>query len=273
MTFIITLIALIIERFFDWSHMRKWQWFNTYHAWLIAKASRFSPYVLIVMCVLPPVLLVGFLDGLLRHYSFFKLIFGTLILIYCLGPNNFWAQVYACIKVLHNEDPQVAMSKVQTEFGITLSENPQAFHRAFTNTIFIEANRRIFAVFFWFVLLGPVGAVLYRLVDLCKLRGVTIKFVANQTQEVLDWLPVRILAFGFALGGHFTEVVRHWKHGVLSAPVTNDFFLTECGIAALDILELQQLPIDGSAEKETLGLLDRTFVISLVLLAMGVLVV
>ena len=274
MTFIITLIALIIERFFDWSHVRQWHWFTTYQAWLVTRVSRLHPYLALLVCVLPPLLVVGLLDLLLSDaFYLVKLIFDTGILIYCLGPNNFWAQVYACIKVLHNEDPQVAMASAQKLFGITLDENPLTFHTLFTNAIFIEANRRVFAVFFWFVLLGPVGAMLYRLIDLCKLRSITAKFAATQMQGILDWLPVRMLAFFFALGGHFTAVIHHWKRGVWSAPVANDVFLTDCGIAALDILELQVLPIDGSAEKETLALLDRTFIILLVILAIGVLLI
>ena len=43
MTFIITLIALLIERFFDWNHIRKWRWFLRYQSWLAVRLSAWSP--------------------------------------------------------------------------------------------------------------------------------------------------------------------------------------------------------------------------------------
>ncbi len=275
MTFIITLIALVIERFFDWSHLRQWRWFTLYQAWLISRFSKWSPIVIFLICLLPPLLIVVCINFLLTGWLFnlIKLIFGATMLVYCLGPNNFWAEVYAAIKILHTEEPQIASEKVRQLFRVNSLDNPQVFHKKFTQMIFVEANRRVFAVFFWFLLLGPVGAMLYRLVDLCKLRGITTQALAAQVQNLLDWLPVRIFTFIFALAGHFTAVIQHWRLCVFSPPIANDVFLTDCGIAALDILESGRIPEDGSAEKETLALLDRAFVIALVILAIVVLVI
>jgi len=272
MTFIIILIALIIERFFDWGHIRQWGWFIRYQQWLGTRLSGLSAYVLLVISVLPPILIVGVTNHLLSGwlYSILKLFFGVAVLVYCLGPNNFWAQIYSCIGMLRNEEPTTAMARVQTICGVSLPNDSQAFHHAFTKCIFVEANRRIFAVFFWFIVLGPVGAVLYRTIDLCR-RGLTTMQVAMQMQRLLDWLPLRVFAFIFALGGHFTGVMQCYRRDFFTSPKANDKLLTDCGVAAVDVLEATRIPEDGSAEQETLALLDRVFIMALAILAVIVL--
>jgi Membrane protein required for beta-lactamase induction len=139
--------------------------------------------------------------------------------------------------------------------------------------LFVEAYHRVFAILFWYMVLGPMGAVMYRVVDLCKTRGTYAVSEAAAFQTALDWLPVRVFTFVFALGGHFTNVIAKWKTQVLSKSDVNNVLLTECGIAALDVLEAERIPEDGTAEKETLALLDRVFVMTLVLLAFVVLLV
>jgi AmpE protein len=274
MAFITILIALVIERFFDWSHLRRWRWFDKNLAWLGKRLSAWPLYLVFAIAILPAVLIVALTNHLLAGllYGALKLVFGVLVLIYCLGPENFWAEAYACIGAMRSADLQAAMARAKKSFGVMVFDNPQVFHRAFTNALFTEANRRVFAVVFWFLLLGPAGALLYRLVDLCRVSGVTLARPAVSLLALLDWLPVRVFTFLFALGGHFTKVIKHWKHDVLTAPKMNGILLSECGVAALDVLELERIPEDGSAEKETISLLDRVFVIALVVLAVVVLV-
>jgi AmpE protein len=272
MTFIITFIALVIERFFDCSHIRRFGGFMRYQKWLGFHLIKVPAYLVLALTVLVPVFIVAYLNCALIGvvYGSLKLLFGLAVLVYCLGPTNFWAQTYACISALHADDPHPEFEVIKTAFGLTASDNAEAFHRSFTNALFIEANRRVFAVFFWFIVLGPAGAVLYRLVDLCR-GGVTTSNAAMESLRLLDWLPVRLLGLIFALAGHFTPVIKYWQHNVLTPPGMNDVVLSECGIAALDIVEAERLPADGTAEKETIALMDRAFVIGLVLLAIAVL--
>ena len=273
MTFIITFIALVIERFFDWSHIRQWWMFDRYQKWLGLHLARVPMYLVLALTVFVPVALVGFLNYILIGvmYGGLKLIFGVMVLVYCLGPKNFWAQTYTCISALHADDPHPEFEVIKDAFGLSDASSPENFHRAFTNALFTEANRRVFAVFFWFILLGPAGALLYRLIDLCCAPTSLTAFAARSVLANLDWLPVRVLSLIFALGGHFTRVIKYWQHNVISPPKMNDVLLSECGIAALDILEAEKLPADGTSEKETIALLDRTFVIGLVILAIFVL--
>lgn len=275
MTFIITLIALVIERFFHWSHLRHWRWFSKYQRWLLhTRISGWPSYLLLLFTILPPIIAVGVINTLLDNalYGVLKLIFGVIVLMYCLGPSNLWVQAYSCIGDLHKDDPRLAVERVQAAFGVTEVDNSQAFHQAFVRAIFIAANQRIFAVVFWFVVLGPIGAVLYRSIMLCTESPLGLAEIGTKILRILDWLPIRILALIFALGGHFTRVAAHFKRGLFTGVSNNNNLLVECGIASLDVVDGNKFPEDGSAEREAIGLLDRVFVMWLVILAVVVLI-
>jgi AmpE protein len=273
MTFIITLISLVIERFFHWNQMRQWKWFLNYQRWLChSRLGNWPAIVLMLIIVLPAALLVGMINCALDgwFYGIFKILFGIAVLMYCLGPQNLWVQVYACIGELYKEDSKNAFDCINAAFNIEPLENSQTFHEAFTRAIFLAANKRIFAVVFWFVLLGPVGAVLYRSIALMSTEPSTgLSAMALKILHLFDWLPVRLMSFIFALMGHFNQVFIPWKHNALKGPESNDAILTECGLAAINGKHL----LEGEVtEKEAISLLDRVFVASLMLLAVIVLI-
>lgn len=274
MTFIITLFALLMERFFHWQHLRHWKWLNQYNQWLQTRTGAWPAYAILLMNILPLVIIIGlvgcFLSGWL--HGLLKLIFGTVVLLYCLGPENIWVQAYRCINALNQEDNQQGLHDVQTMFGVSTAQ-PQSLHQAFVRALFSAANQRIFAVIFWFAVIGPMGAVLYRLLDIYSTKATPdLAKIAKMSVDILDWIPIRILTFLFALAGNFNDVFAIWKKKVLKDMSVNPVLLTDGGIAALDVAR-GQIPEDGSAEIETLALLDRAFVIWLVVLAAIVLLI
>ena len=111
-----------------------------------------------------PVVAVALINNLFAGVLFgiFKLIFGIVVVVYCLGPSNFWSQFYVYAAAIHKDDAQAAVENAKSLFELPAFANPQEFHRALTSALFIAANNRIFAVIFWYILLGPAGAVLYR---------------------------------------------------------------------------------------------------------------
>lgn len=81
----------------------------------------------------------------------------------------------------------------------------------------VLSHRHVFAVIFWFVLLpGPCGAVLYRLASLLdEFTGERIdepfcRFF-HQAFGVIDWLPQRATAIAFAIVGDFEDAVYCWR--------------------------------------------------------------
>lgn len=276
MTFIVTLVGLLIERFFDWSHLRQWSWYATYQRFVTGKMSGNAPYVILAVTIVPLLILLALVDYLLQGwmYGFIKLVFDIVVFIYCLGPKDLWADAFACTTALSQGDPNQAAEKIQASFGATENKTySQSLHRHLLSNLFIEANRRVFAVVFWFVVLGPIGALMYRTVtlsasDFPKGQGDTaLSPIARQVEAVLNWLPVRFFTFLFALGGHFAKVLSIWRKNVLNGLNSNEILLTECGIAALGNDDQSAIAEDGSVERTAISLLDRAFVITLVIVA------
>lgn len=272
MTFIITLIALLIERFFHWHHVRRWQWFVEYESWITRYWHALPASFILIINLIIPLIIILLIEHLVRGwlYGVLELIFGLVVLLYCLGPENVWVQVYQVIQ-LKSTDFNQASQLVQKEFGVP--ELPfTSFQQAWVGAIFVAAYERIFSVIFWFVLLGPLGAVFYRLVELfSKNQEEDIARRAAFIKKWLDWFPVRFFAFIFALAGHFTQAFSCFKEKFSGGIEVNKSLLAECGRASLDI-NFNDIDETNNAEIATLALLDRVFAIVLFLLAVIVLV-
>ena len=92
----------------------------------------------------------------------------------------------------------------------------------------LAAHRHVFGVFFWFVVLssvglGPAGAVLYRMAEFASrywaYRNRTVGEPMNERLmalsqrlfSLIDHMPARLTAFGFAVVGNFEEAVSCWR--------------------------------------------------------------
>ncbi len=84
----------------------------------------------------------------------------------------------------------------------------------------INSHRHVFGVIFWFLILpGPSGAVLYRLAGILEQKwgsrssqdyGDFGKF-AQKIFHYIDWIPVRLTAMSFAIAGDFEDAVYCWR--------------------------------------------------------------
>lgn len=86
----------------------------------------------------------------------------------------------------------------------------------------ILSHRHVFGVFFWFVLLpGPMGPVLYRAADYVARRwnrpaasgtaADRFGVFAQRAFAWIDWLPTRLTALGFAIVGDFEGAIYCWR--------------------------------------------------------------
>ena len=92
----------------------------------------------------------------------------------------------------------------------------------------LAAHRHVFGVFFWFVLcstfgLGPAGAVLFRMAEFASrywaYRSGHGEITVNERLmalslrlfHLLDHVPARLTASGFAVVGNFEEAVNCWR--------------------------------------------------------------
>jgi AmpE protein len=266
MIFIVTFVALIIERFFDWSHLRHWSWYAGLRRFVQQKLPGKSAYLLIAVDIVPLLIVVFILKCVLSGLLFgvVGLAFDLVVFLYCLGPQNLWADSFASMNALSQGDAASAVDKLKITFNITEATQAQMLPGKLLNSIFIASNSRIFAVLFWYVCLGPVGAVLYRAVTL-TLQDTDADVVqkASQADELLNWLPERVFTFIFALSGQFVDVLSCWRKRVLLGLTNSNDLLTECGRAAIGLNDDKLLTDD--VFQKAISLLDRSFIIALVL--------
>ncbi|HTY98786.1 MAG TPA: CobD/CbiB family protein [Rhodocyclaceae bacterium] len=159
----------------------------------------------------------------------------------------------------------------------------------------LSSHRHVFAPLFWFVLLGPGGAVAYRLALFLSrewggrgdLEFGDFGLFSRQAFALVDWVPVRATAAAFAIVGDFEGAIYCWRSQAARWPDPSAGVLLASGAGALgvrlggptmgdgvlgDPAVRPDLGTDDEADADfmqsTIGLVWRTLVMSLMLLAL-----
>src|ERR1035437_1382587 len=116
----------------------------------------------------------------------------------------------------------------------------------------LAAHRHVFGVLCWFSILaalgmGPMGAVMYRLSEFVarywKYKSATqqqpvsqaLQTVATQAWWVIDWLPARITALGFAVVGSFEDAIDAWRSQAQRDAEDNDGIILAATAGAINV--------------------------------------
>lgn len=160
----------------------------------------------------------------------------------------------------------------------------------------VSSHRHVFAPLFWFAVLGPAGALLYRLAQLLDEswgRDDRIEFgefgrFARDAFALIDWLPLRLTAAAFAVVGDFEDAVNCWRTQAHRWPDRASGILIASGAGALGVRlgmpvhdgvgglgEAGDRPELGLGEdadpdfmQSTIGLVWRSLVLGLAVLAL-----
>jgi cobalamin biosynthesis protein CobD/CbiB len=128
------------------------------------------------------------------------------------------------------------------------------------------AHRSLFGVIVWLVVLGPAGAVLYRLSQLLSQKwggldqsefGEFGKF-STQVFNLLDWVPLRLTAISFAIVGDFEDAVYCWRSQASAWMQQGMGIVLASGAGALGVKLGEPLRYGGNVEfRPELGLGDE----------------
>lgn len=122
----------------------------------------------------------------------------------------------------------------------------------------VASHRHVFGVLFWFVLLpGPSGAVLYRLAQYLRRRwqplGAFGEF-AGRAARLLEWPAVRLTAASFAVVGDFEDAVYCWRTQAAAWPEPDAGVVLAAGAGALGVrLGMPVTSVDGVEVRPELG--------------------
>jgi adenosylcobinamide-phosphate synthase len=167
----------------------------------------FFVFIVYVACMLTyPIL--GFIWNVIIAYLFF-------------GFRQFSHSFTLVHEAIENHDLPAARLALAEWYGTELD----ASHLSETEVIglaleraIIGSHHHVFGVLFWFMMpMGPAGVVLYRLADTASQRwsqrgDFNLSEAARHFFYVLDWIPARITAMGFAIVGNFEGAVYAWRY-------------------------------------------------------------
>ena len=121
------------------------------------------------------------------------------------------------------------------------------------------SHRHVFAVLFWFVVLpGPSGAILYRMAVFLNRRwggkGEFGRF-AGRVLKVLEWPAARLTAAAFAVVGDFEDAVYCWRTQAGAWADPNLGIVLAAGAGALGVkLGMPLTEVEGLYPRSELGL-------------------
>jgi adenosylcobinamide-phosphate synthase len=234
MSFFAVLFALLIEQLKplprdNWVHDRLVAWVNWAGRNFDAGKAR-HVWVVWSVAVLVPTLLVVLLYLGLQHYSLLlAMAFDVAVLYFTLGFRQFSHYFTDMRDALERGDEDEARRLLTEWLHLDASELPRTeVLRHVVEHALLAAHRHVFGVFFWFIVcsaigLGPAGAVLYRMAEFVSrywaYRQRALDAPANDELMVasrrlfglVDHVPARLTAFGFAVVGNFEEAVNGWR--------------------------------------------------------------
>ena len=278
MTLIAILISLVLERLLgSMEELRRFTWFHAYYQWCAGQFTRFrllSGPLGTVLLLLPLIVPVVIIDYYLTELWLpFGLAFAVFILLYSFGPRDLEAEVEAFIDARSRDDEESACwHAAELLNGEDVSNSADLSKRIMEN-IFIEANERLLGIIFWFALLGPAGALLYRLTsqlqapakadDGCYEAGVRLHLM-------LVWLPARMCALAYALAGSFVEAVHGWRACDGSWYQSSHNVLIASGFGALRIEhgEIEDSSAPSELVSESMALVRRAVLVVLAVIAL-----
>lgn len=192
-------------------------------------------------------------------HGFFAFLAGLLVLWLCMGFRRESRAFDDVLLALRLGEIERARSVLGQWRGGSYDEaDASEVARLAIEQALVAAHRTVFGVGFWFVVLGPVGAVLYRLFRfLAEDRSwrddaVAPAFdrLARRALELADWLPVRVSALSFSIAGNFEDALYCWRTQSALWPDKPSAILIASGGGALGVRL-------GMPVHESGGIVDR----------------
>ena len=216
MTILAILVAIAIAHWLQPVGKHGWGWVGAYrkrmdwqpqasgvkalagYLWLLG-----WPIIAVVLLQWVCVAILGHLGGFL---------FATALLVVALGPRDLSNDVERLLAAEHPDDQARAAQQLGLD---SLPEQDRQYRKRLIEVVFTAALRRWFSVIFWFAILGPVGAVFYRLTERL-IRVVPADSPRarqlQQTLTVMEWPAAQLMTFGLAVATDLDTVAGAWRN-------------------------------------------------------------
>ncbi|MBB1062151.1 hypothetical protein [Marilutibacter spongiae] len=218
-TLIATVVALVLGHLAQplAAAVRSYGWYGDWLRWLDGRFDEGSLWRGswgILIALLPPLLLVALFQQALDDTMFglASLVFGIAALFYAWGPRDLDVDVEAIVQAPDLASRREAAARLWPDGG-----SPSLEGGVLVDAVFYNALRRWFGVLFWFLLLGPFGALMYRLVEVSA-HGEFARTLPAGTAEgartlltALEWPVAQLMTLALAIVGNFDTVLAAWR--------------------------------------------------------------
>ncbi len=253
-------------------------WFQRWVTFLRSGQLAATPGAVLVIALSVPLLaLIFFLHIVTSTQAWLSLFVSVPVLLYCLGRGEYSSAVQAYLLAWSGRDWPAAVAAARKLGAAIDSEymadnTPQHWpdlHRRMLSASGYRGFERMFAVLFWFVLLGPAGALLYRLSALYTewAKDQNDGVVAERWLWLLEWPAVRILGISFALTGNFVGCFQQWRDFLICTESSSATVLMYAVRGALSLGERVSLEVSDNELRALQSLLSRTLLLWVCLLA------
>lgn len=257
MTLLAVLMALIIEKLAPSMLMiRRYDWITHFQSWVrnVSKSiEKWNETFTLAVVVLIPVLVTAII-----YYELFRLgallgfLFGVLMLIYTLGPKGIFLFIHQAEELSQHQDESRLRAIATDLLNEAIPEDEKEICQRVKQELLIRNNAAITAIFFWFAVLGPMGAILYRISHILKSTPGTEETAENaefnQAAEllfaILNWIPMHLTALSYAITGSFVDALHHWRQNRIESRIqahlssaAQDNLLAKVGLGSLRLLD------------------------------------
>ncbi|PKO25691.1 MAG: adenosylcobinamide-phosphate synthase [Betaproteobacteria bacterium HGW-Betaproteobacteria-8] len=229
--------------------------FHPYAHWLernLNDGKKLHGLIAWILGALIPTLLIGAVYFILWYINFLPgLLFSIVALYLTLRFSQFERRAEQIVSSLRDQNIDLAREQYKHWEGNDADNYSHAqLSRVSIESTLKRAHYGLFGPIFWFAVLGPAGAVLYRLAYLLKVEwhpqdDNVFNHFAEQVFEVIDWLPARVTAVCFAIVGDFEDAIYCWRTQAATWPNKALGIILASGGGALGVKLGEPLPYKG----------------------------
>lgn len=245
----ILLVLALVQWWGSGAPLQKDGAFYRYLGWLDRQRVSQQPKAHLLLAVVVPTLVLWTLNAWVvsQVSAILGFFIAVPVLLYSLGRGDFSAEVDAYLEASERGDSVSAaqhLAELQKLQGTVVEEgDPEDWpelHRQALKAIAYRGFERMFAVIFWFVVLGPAGALLYRLSALY--RQANPSQAAHRWVWLLEWPVVRLMGLTWAMAGDFERCFGRCQRELLDRQHSSSALLYDQILGALGSEEVSPAP-------------------------------
>ncbi len=246
--------------------------FDRYSAWLRERfddESGLNQPLLVVLLLLPPVLMVALLQLMLsgRLAGVLSLALAVAVLLACVPVTRPDQQLKGFARAWQRNDPATAreiLQRLGSEEAAAVDD--RGLPEAAVKCGVFQSHESLLGLLFWFVLLGPLGAVAWRTSCLARHSSGSVDGgVLDTWHHWLGWIPSRLAALSFGLMGSLNDMLSAWR--AMAERPGNRELLQRTGLAAMRLDFSGDHESTAESVREARALLRRTLLLWLAVIA------